>query len=214
MEKLTLYHGSEKIIKTPVFGKGVISNDYGQGFYCTQNKGLAGEWAVLWTGKDGYINEYAFDYAGLSILRLNQMPIEKWIAVLTANRKGEYKREYKNRMAVFLDKFGMDISAYDVIEGWRADDSFYSYIRDFFAVALSLEKLREAMSFGDLGMQICLKSKKAFAAIEFVAHYGASTSIYLKSAQDRDEEARRKYFEIEGAMQGTLLIDLIGRENL
>ena len=212
--KITLYHGSDKILKMPEFGKGEINNDYGQGFYCTKNKELAGEWAVLWTEKDGYINEYSFDYAGLNILYLNQMPIENWIAVLVANRKGEYKKQHKQRMNVFLDKFGVDIAPYDIIEGWRADDSFYTYIRDFFAVVLSLEKLKEAMGFGDLGNQICLKTKKAFDIIKFAAHYPASASQFLKSAQDRDEDARRKYLDMEDPMQGTLLIDLIGRENL
>ena len=212
--EITLYHGSDKILKTPRFGKGEINNDYGQGFYCTKKKELAGEWAVLWTEQDGYINEYSFDYTGLKVLFLNQMPIENWIAVLIANRKGEYKKEYKNRMDLFLNKFNIDAALYDVIEGWRADDSFFTYIRDFFAVALSLEKLKEAMSFGDLGNQICLKSKEAFKHINFAAHHPAPASTFLQSAKNRDEEARRKYFEMEEPMQGTLLIDLIGRENL
>ena len=211
---VVLYHGSEKILRTPELGKGGINNDYGQGFYCTKNKALAGEWAVLWTERDGYINEYSFDYTGLKILYLNRMPVENWIAVLVANRKGEYKKEYKRRMDMFLNEFGMNIAAYDVIEGWRADDSFYTYIRDFFAAALSLEKLKEAMSFGDLGNQICLKSKKAFDTISFNAYYPAPVSEFLQSAKDRDEEARRKYAEMEGTMRGTLLVDLIGRENL
>lgn len=209
-----IYHGSEKILKAPEFGKGEVYNDYGQGFYCTKNKDLAGEWAVLWTEKDGYINEYSFDYTDLKVLYLNQMPVENWIAVLIVNRRGEYKKQHKKRMDVFLDKFRVDISAYDVIEGWRADDSFYTYIRDFFAVALSVEKLKEAMGFGDLGNQICLKSKKAFDIIEYAAHYPAPASQFLKQAKDRDEEARRKYLEMDVPMQGTLLVDLIGRDNL
>jgi len=59
-----------------------------------------------------------------------------------------------------------------------------------------------------------LKSKKSYDIIEFAAYYPASASQFLKPAQDRDEEARRKYLEMENPMQGTLLIDLIGRENL
>ncbi|MCL2313124.1 MAG: DUF3990 domain-containing protein, partial [Firmicutes bacterium] len=115
--KITLYHGSEKILKVPEFGKGEINNDYGQGFYCTKNKGLAGEWAVLWTEKDGYINEYSFDCSGLKVLYLNQMPVEHWIAILIANRRGNYEKGYQKRMNVFLDKYLIDISPYDVIEG-------------------------------------------------------------------------------------------------
>ena len=34
---LTVYHGSENIIKQPVYGKGVHYNDYGRGFYMTRD---------------------------------------------------------------------------------------------------------------------------------------------------------------------------------
>lgn len=43
---MLLYHGSQFIIEKPEFGKGKKNNDYGQGFYCTEDEGLAGEWAV------------------------------------------------------------------------------------------------------------------------------------------------------------------------
>jgi hypothetical protein len=33
----TIYHGSTDIVKVPVFGHGKINNDYGIGFYCTED---------------------------------------------------------------------------------------------------------------------------------------------------------------------------------
>ena len=36
-----LYHGSEYLIENPQFGKGSLHNDYGRGFYCTENIELA-----------------------------------------------------------------------------------------------------------------------------------------------------------------------------
>ena len=61
---ITVYHGSDNIIEKPEFGKGHIYNDYGRGFYLTLNKDLAGEWAVLRTGFNGYINEYELNLMG------------------------------------------------------------------------------------------------------------------------------------------------------
>jgi len=211
--KILLYHGSDQILKTPEFGKGEINNDYGQGFYCTKNKGLAGEWAVLWTGQDGYINEYSFDYSNLKVLYLNHMPIENWIAVLLNNRKIVNIRVFNSRINVFLQKYLIDISDYDVIEGWRADDAFFTYITDFVSNTLSLENLNLVLKFGDLGNQVCLKSKKAFDTIEFTAHYPASASKFLKSAQDRDKDAKRKYNQMTRRAIGTLIEDIVGREN-
>ena len=45
MSHMQIYHGSSVIIETLVFGLGKAYNDYGRGFYCTENIELAGkEW--------------------------------------------------------------------------------------------------------------------------------------------------------------------------
>ena len=36
--KKTVYHGSDHIIERPKYGYGKIYNDYGVGFYCTENQ--------------------------------------------------------------------------------------------------------------------------------------------------------------------------------
>ena len=45
MNKITLYHGSPERVEQPLLAKGKLTNDYGQGFYCTENLELAKEWA-------------------------------------------------------------------------------------------------------------------------------------------------------------------------
>ena len=65
-----LFHGSVAVIEQPVFGKGARNNDYGRGFYCTEEIELAREWACS-RQKNGYVNEYEFNMAGLNILNLN-----------------------------------------------------------------------------------------------------------------------------------------------
>lgn len=42
---MLLYHGSERRIEKPQFMLGKEHNDYGRGFYCTQDLELAKEWA-------------------------------------------------------------------------------------------------------------------------------------------------------------------------
>jgi len=51
MENIVIFHGSEKVV-LPVFGEGKAYNDYGLGFYCTENLELAKEWACS-HGTDG-----------------------------------------------------------------------------------------------------------------------------------------------------------------
>ena len=43
---MKIYHGSINIIEKPIYGYGSPYNDYGLGFYCTQEKEKAMEWAV------------------------------------------------------------------------------------------------------------------------------------------------------------------------
>jgi len=210
----TIYHGSQNIVHTPEFGRGKPYNDYGQGFYTTQNIDLAGEWAVLQSNEDGYINEYSFNRTGLNILNLESMPLEKWVAILMECRKGSYNEVVRTRMEKFVKLYGIEHEQYDVIEGWRADDAFFSYIRDFLNLALSLEKLQEAMKLGDYGTQVCLKSEKAFSddKLIFIKHHKATVEQYYTTAITRDDEARRAYRKLNEKTKGTLLFDMIGRD--
>jgi hypothetical protein len=192
-KKATLYHGSSKVIKEPKFGLGSNYNDYGQGFYLTKNKGLAGEWAVLYTGIDGYINEYQLYYDGLSILSLQTKDVDIWAAVLMANRNGEYIYTTQEKIARFIQEHFIDISAFDIIEGWRADDSYFSYASDYVLGNISKDELLSAMHFGNLGYQTCLKTKKAFSQIKYVGKYPAPADKYYESAARKDAQARSAY---------------------
>ena len=88
MEKrITIYHGSEKVIEVPTFGEGKKNNDFGLGFYCTESENLAKEWAVS-SLRDGFSNRYTLDAEFLNILNLNspEYSILNWIAVLVEHR--------------------------------------------------------------------------------------------------------------------------------
>lgn len=86
-KKITLFHGSEKVIEHPVFGEGKKHNDFGLGFYCTESEALAKEWAVS-SLRDGFANRYTLDTEYLRVLHLNSpdYTILNWIAVLVEHR--------------------------------------------------------------------------------------------------------------------------------
>lgn len=87
---MVIFHGSENIIDKPIYGKGKSNNDYGRGFYCTEDYDLACEWSVD-ENRNGFVNSY------------------------------------------------------DVIRGYRADDSYFAYAQDFISNTISLEQLSRAM---------------------------------------------------------------------
>ena len=197
-EVIDIYHGSPKVIEQPVFGAGKVHNDYGRGFYCTEHAELAKEWACS-SDNDGYANHYQLATKGLTVLNLNtpEYNILNWLAILLENRKFNVAEGLPQRArAYILENFKVDYKKYDIIIGYRANDSYFSYAGDFVNGTLSLSDLSEAMRLGKLGEQVVLKSKKAFDALTFVEAIKAPRQEYFAKYKQRDEEARGKYRHI------------------
>lgn len=133
MSKMILYHGSNEKIEKPIFGKGKVYNDYGQGFYCTEHIELAKEWACN-EGVDGFANKYELDLTDLEILNLSEerCTILHWLALLMENRLFRVTAPVMRRGVQWLkEHFLIDIGEYDLIIGYRADDSYFSFARAF-----------------------------------------------------------------------------------
>ena len=211
---IDIYHGTDHVVERPALGEGKIYNDYGRGFYCTEHVELAKEWACS-SDTDGYANHYRLDLTGLSILNLNrpEYSILNWLTILLENRKFNVAEGLPQRAkAYLLENFKVDYKQYDVIVGYRANDSYFSYAGDFVNGTLSLSDLSEAMRLGKLGEQVVLKSKKAFEALTFVEAIQAPRQEYFAKYKSRDEEARAKYRQIASkpvAEDETYVIDII-----
>ncbi|MBQ6056037.1 MAG: DUF3990 domain-containing protein [Treponema sp.] len=198
MNNITLYHGSENIIKTPLYNYGNPKNDYGMGFYCTQNIELAFEWGCS-EEKDGFANEYILNTDGLSVLNLSQnnYNILNWLAILLENRTFELISEVSAAAKDYiLENFLIPYRNYDIIRGYRADDSYFSFANAFLNNTISVQKLNRAMYLGKLGEQIVLKSKKAFSQIKFVSCTNADKNIYYPKKMLRDTTARKSFFQM------------------
>lgn len=195
--KKTLYHGSKDIIEHPIFGEGNPGNDYGLGFYCTENLELALEWAVD-KNRDGYANEYEIELDDLKILNLNDTKynILNWLTILLHNRIFNVKGEIANYAKDYLiDNFSISYKEYDVIIGHRADDSYFTFAKDFINNGISYEKLSRVMRLGNLGEQFVLMSEKAFKRIKYVKSHYADANIYYRKKNDRDIAARKEYLD-------------------
>lgn len=209
---ITLYHGSEKIVEVPTFGEGKRNNDFGLGFYCTESEELAKEWAVS-SMKDGFSNKYTIDTEYLNILNLNssEYTILNWIAVLVEHRLFSIKTPVARRAKQYLiDNFSINVNAYDIITGYRADDSYFDYAESFLNNAISVEQLAKAMKLGKLGEQIVIKSKYAFSLLNFEGFDTADKDKYYVLRKSRDDEANKHYFEmLEVESDGLYIQDII-----
>lgn len=131
------------------------------------------------------------------------------MALLLNNRTFQ-KRSPISRAAsgYILEEFLPDVSGYDVIRGYRADDSYFSYAKDFLNNTISLGQLSQAMKLGELGEQILLMSPAAFANVKFLGYEIADASIYHSQRMQRDGRARRAYLDDHGGLLE------IGRDDL
>ena len=192
---LIIYHGSSQVIETPEYGLGNPNNDYGLGFYCTETLELAKEWACS-SEENGYANKYQLNLDNLSILSLTSgdYHILNWLAILLANRKFRTTSNIAIQAKEYILKnFLIDYKTYDIIKGYRADDSYFSFASSFLNNTISLSQLERAMVLGKLGEQIVLKSNKAFNALSFTEAINADKTIYYPKKLARDTKAREDF---------------------
>ena len=209
---ITIFHGSEKIIEHPIWGEGRKNNDFGIGFYCTESLELAKEWAVS-SLRDGFANKYTLDTKYLNILNLNSSAytILNWIAVLVEHRLFSITTPVARRAKSYLiEKFSVNVNAFDIVTGYRADDSYFDYAESFINNAISIEQLAQAMKLGKLGEQIVIKSKYAFTKLKYEGFEVAEQGKYYVHRKSRNDEANRQYFEmLDKESDGLYIQDII-----
>jgi len=209
---ITIYHGSEQIVEVPTFGKGKKNNDFGLGFYCTESDALAKEWAVS-SLRNGFSNRYSLDTEYLNVLNLNSpdYTILNWIAVLVEHRLFSIKTPVARRAKHYLiENFGVNVSAFDLITGYRADDSYFDYAESFLNNGITVEQLARAMRLGKLGEQIVIKSKFAFSRLHYEGFDIAEKEQYYVLRKARDDEANQLYLEmLEEESDGLYIQDIM-----
>lgn len=195
MSFMQLFHGTDHIIEVPDIHIGNPHNDYGMGFYCTRVDEMAREWACK-KSTDGFVNIYSLDTEGLKTLNLldGNHTVLNWIALLLQFRT------FKLDSAVALDArdyiiehYAIDLGDYDIVVGYRADDSYFQYAESFVSNTLPLRSLNLALKLGKLGEQTVVISPKAFARLRFTDVYPVDKNIYYPKFLHRDTKARDAY---------------------
>ena len=199
MGKIILYHGTPEKEVTPTFGRGDDKHDYGRGFYLCEDIELAKEWAVSRPNEtNGWVHKYELQTEGLKILDLREKGVLDWLAELMKHRNADDSKRYRILSAKFIEKYGVDTSGCDIIKGWRADASYFYIAREFVRDNIDMDILEHLLSLGDLGIQYCIKTEKAYSKLHaspegpIAADYGEFNAKY----NERDAAARKKMREL------------------
>lgn len=201
MKNIILYHGSDHIIEKPIyhFAGSNVYNDYGFGFYCAADVNVAKEWANR-TTLNGFANKYLLDLRNLKILDLtdkNHYSVLNWIAILLHHRDiaPDIKIDYAD-VFNYLENYYIDVTKYDVVIGFRADDAYFRFPLMFVMNVLTLDKLEEIYQLGNLGKQYVLISEKAFSHLKFIKSLECE-AVYHDRYIRRKESADNSYRELE-----------------
>lgn len=195
MHKIELLHGSDHVIEKPDYHLGKTNNDYGRGFYCTRELPMAMEWACK-ENTDGFVNKYTLDQNSLKTLNLldGNYNILHWMALLLKNRTFRLSNEIAiDARDYIIENFSIDLANYDIVIGYRADDSYFSFAESFVQNGLPLRALNQALRLGKLGEQTVLISEKAFENLKFDGIELADKTIYHPKFIARDSNARETY---------------------
>ncbi|MDY6321869.1 MAG: DUF3990 domain-containing protein [Succinivibrio sp.] len=199
MNKETIiYHGSEEEIKVPVLERGNVNNDYGQGFYCTEEYDKAATWALK-RKSNGYVNKYLLKASKLKVFDFSELKenmILHWAAVIFKHREARLDGLLaQNNRDFLIEHFNLDLSGYDIVKGYRADDQYFRLARLFLTDQITIRALANAFTAGRLGEQIVLMSHRAFACLEFQGAKQVSESQGFISYRAMTEVANREVRE-------------------
>ena len=218
---IPLYHGSSEPEFTPTFEVGRNTHDYGSGFYTTLSLELAREWATSMNNADGYVHKYFLDTSELSVLNLNALLEAQdtgsindthllcgqgryhkeltWLAILAKHRfTAQSKRYAINKDKLISAYYDRAIEDFDVIIGYRADDSYFKLAKAVIAEDADVGLLGELLHAGNLGHHVFIQSEMAFSKLQEVYNNltggtyfeKVDTSKYSQLYRQRDDEAR------------------------
>ena len=196
---MKLYHGSQVRDFVPTYGLGNDTHDYGRGFYTTADKELGKEWAVgQQADRDGWLHVYEVDLGALKVFDFADVGALAWIAELMKHRPADNSPSYRRDAIRFVEKYGVDLSGYDVIKGWRADASYFFIARMFVRNQVDVSILQQLLKLGDLGVQYFFKSERAFAALRELEGEKESVPLseYKAKFNDRDRVAHQRMHEL------------------
>ena len=218
---MIIYHGSKSIVKEPQFKGSNPNNDYGPAFYTTLNLEAAKVWACK-NDEIGLINKYSVNnsvFKNLKVLDLtdkSKYSVLNWVAIIMhfRNLSTKIKTEYKYYLD-WLDRYYINVDDYDVVIGYRADDSYFKFPLSFVKDELAFDDLETVYLKGDLGKQYAFVSKRAVKSLIFLGIIGCEPTFIGRyfAIVSRAEEEVNAILREEKTPNKTYILDLVRKDN-
>ena len=209
---MKLYHGSKLKIDKPVNGGSKIDNDYGPAFYLTRDLESAHEWACR-NNTIGIVNEYELNTKSLKVLDLtdsSKYSVLNWLAILLHFRDldDSFINSFRKRLKFIEDNYYIDVSKYDLVIGFRADDAYFRFPLDFVRGNLTLEQLEYSFMLGGLGIQHVITSQKGIDSLTFIKSF-SSKEKYINQYFTSVTKASDRFDGLNKDEEGTRITDIM-----
>ena len=149
------------------------------------------------------MNVYELDNHDLNILDLNEHGVLVWIAEVAANRGTEQAAAamVADRL---IEAYKVDTEGYDIIKGYRADDSYTQVLEAFLLNQINIYEVKRLFYKGSLGNQIFLRSQEAFHHIKWIDAYMV---VAQETDRQTDYEARKAVNQFLSARMKEILLE-------
>lgn len=158
---MQVFHGSNTKIEKIDLAKSEYYKDFGRGFYVTNIKKHAEEWAIekvkrLKSGEP-VVTEFKYHEhypknAGLSVKQFHDLS-EEWIKFIIMNRDASIVHPAHN---------------FDIVEGPIADDKMVMQIEQYFLEKITIKTLIERLTYREPTHQICFCTAKSLYALKIM----------------------------------------------
>lgn len=167
---ITLFHGSNIAVPTPLVKIGREKVDFGQGFYLTKLRNQAGSWAEVIAERKGrntdpILSSYSFDYdsvksAGYKIKVFETYNLEWLNYVVDCRKGGEMQHQY------------------DMVEGGIANDNVIDTVEDYENGIITADQALGQLKYKKVNHQICILNQ------EIADKYLSFTSSEIVKTED------------------------------
>lgn len=149
---ITLYHGSNVEVSTPLAKVGRKDLDFGRGFYLTSIRKQASDWANLIAMRKGRNTKGV-----VSVFRFNKTKAIE--AGYTFKIFESYNTEW---LEYVVDcRKGKNVFAkYDVVEGGVANDNVIDTVEDYEKGIITVEQALGQLSYKKVNHQICILNQE------------------------------------------------------
>jgi len=162
---MTLYHGSDVAVESPSLGLSRKNLDFGVGFYTTEYKTQAVDFArkvmIRKDKKSQLVSVFDFDMdaaqSNLDVLRF-PAPDRAWLDFVHQNRRGTYTEK-----------------PYDLVIGPVANDDVFATLIVYEQGILNVEQTLEALKIKELYSQFVFKTEKALSLLKYVHSFSAAS---------------------------------------